>query len=382
MRWLRRLATGLLAVLLLLGAAFAGAWLFAERRLPVLLSYPESPFGTPSRPSPELERRTATRAYMGGIPAHLTCVGLEQAAFDALMTQVDARIEALTARWSTFRADSTLSTLNAVSAPSLEVDADTAALLSRSRALTEATGGVLDVTVGPIVALWKAAEKRDLLPTDDEVAAARALVGPAHWSLEDATVRREPGVRFDVNAIGEGAMADQAVALFRQAGCTRVLIELGGDVGLWHEEGQAPFRIGIDDPSDPSRLAATVEVEGGAIDTSGDYNRFFTIRGVRYGHVVDPRTGRPALPEVASATVVAPDTLTADAWDTALVALGWDEAQRVVEQRPELEAVLMHRDGRRWVSSGLTGKVRWLAEGADTRPGEAAPSDASSAQKR
>jgi thiamine biosynthesis lipoprotein len=216
---------------------------------------------------------------------------------------------------------------------------------------------VLDVTVLPIVELWKEAAEHDQLPSDGEVAGVLAHVGPARWSLAGTTVTREPGVRFDLNAVAEGAMADAALALLREAGCVRAIVELGGDVALHRAPGQPPFRIGVDDPGDPSRLLARLEVHAGAIDTAGDYQRFHTIRGRRYGHIVDPRTARPLDPELSSVTVLAPDALTADAWDTALFALGWQGAQDAIEAHPELEALLVHHDGRVWISKGLEGKV-------------------------
>lgn len=338
--------------------------LFSEQRLPAYLSYLPDPSkgAPPSRwhdpPRPADDRRVATRAYMGGIPAHLTCVGIAPAAFDALMVAVDARIAELEHRWSRYRPESLVSRLNAEDG-TFELEPETAALLAASREFTAASEGVLDVTVLPIVALWKDAEARGRLPSAAEIAAALALTGPERWRLEGGTLHREPGVRFDLNAVAEGAMADAALALFREAGCSRAIVELGGDVALYRTPGQPPFRIGVDDPRDTSRLFATVEVDAGAIDTAGDYNRFLVIDGQRYGHIVDPRTGRPVAPELVSATVVAPNALVADAWDTALFVLGWDAAQRVVEERPELEAVLVHHDGRVWVSKGLEGKVRF-----------------------
>jgi thiamine biosynthesis lipoprotein len=372
-RVLARVLVAALVVTLLAGVALVVLDLFTPRRSPALVTWLPTAWEQPADALRE-KRQVATRAYMGGIPAHLTCVGLTPDAFASVMARVDARIEELTARWSAWRDDSVLTRLNASSEASFEVDAETATLLARSRAFTEASEGALDVTVGPVVALWKAAEERDALPGAEELAGAKALVGPGLWSLEGRVVRRAPGVRFDVNAIGEGAMADEAVSLLRDAGCGRVLVELGGDVGLWHAPGQPPFRIGVKDPAAPDRLLATLEVEGGAVDTSGDYSRFFTIGGRRYGHVVDPRTAAPVPAGIASATVVAPDTLTADAWDTALVVLGWERAQQVVEERPELEAVLVHHDGRMWVSSGLQGKVHRVGEGSGDPPGGPTPS--------
>jgi len=361
-RWVFRIALALgLALLVLVLAAF----LFSEQRMPALISYLPTPSGAPPGGFPGVgaaasatDRRVATRAYMGGIPAHLTCAGIDPVAFDALMVKVDARIEAFEQAWSKYRAESTISRLNAAGR-TFEVDPETAGLLAASREFTAASEGALDVTVEPVIALWKSAEARGQEPSDDEIALALAAIGPERWGVEGATVHREPGVRFDVNAIAEGAMADAVLSMFRDAGCDRAIVELGGDIALYRASGQPPFRIGVDDPKDTTRLFATLEVDAGAVDTAGDYNRFLLIAGRRYGHIVDPRTGRPVAPELVSVTVVAPTALIADAWDTALFVLGWDAARRVVEARPELEAVLVHHDGRVWVSKGLEGKVRF-----------------------
>jgi len=173
-----------------------------------------------------------------------------------------------------------------------------------------------------------------------------------------------PGVQLDLSAIAKGYAVDAVVAELARDRPIGVLVEVGGEVrALGAKPGGVPWRVGIDDPDAPgSRLSAVALLTGGALATSGDYRRVRVIEGRRRTHVVDPRSGRPVEQRVASASVIAPSCMEADAVATALMVLGPEAGLAWVEDRPWLETLLMIREGDGVIEKrASSGWDRWLA---------------------
>ncbi len=217
----------------------------------------------------------------------------------------------------------------AAGGPPVKISDDLFLLLQRSLELSEASGGAFDVTVGPMVGLWRRARKTGQLPTEAELAEARRLVGWRKIILNDAARTAqltEPGMRLDLGGIAKGYAADAALAVLRKHGITRALFEMGGDIVV----GDAPpdaagWAIGIlgGDGAPDSRLT----LANCAISTSGDIEQFVEIDGRRYSHIVDPRTGLGLTTRVL-VTVIARDGLTSDSLATAISVIGDEQAAR------------------------------------------------------
>jgi thiamine biosynthesis lipoprotein len=233
--------------------------------------------------------------------------------------------------------------------------------------LARETGGAFDPTVAPLVALWGfGAQAADTPPTVEELEQARRRVGwrLLEWREAGRLARRVAGVQLDLSAIAKGHAVDAIVAELARDRPIGVLVEVGGEVrALGAKPGGEPWRVGIDDPDAPgSRLSAVVFLTGGALATSGDYRRVRVIEGKRRTHVVDPRSGLPVEQKVASASVVAPTCMEADAVATALMVLGPDQGLAWVEDRPWLETLLMVRVGEGAIEErASSGWDRWLA---------------------
>lgn len=239
-----------------------------------------------------------------------------------------AEIERLEASFSDWRPDSELSQLSerAGSGP-VAVSEDLFAILARARELSAATDGAFDVTVGPLVALWRTARRTRALPDPDELERARALVG---WRKVDLDPDRrtvalaEPGMRLDLGGIGKGFACQRALDLLARRGFERALVQMGGDIVC----GAAPRgREGweIDVGGEIRR------VHDCAVATSGDSEQHVDIGGVRYSHVVDPRTGL-GLTHRTAVTILAPDGATADALATAIGVRACTNADGVLER--------------------------------------------------
>ncbi len=244
------------------------------------------------------------------------------------ITAADAALRSVEAHMSTHLEDSEISRFNAAQ-PGLAVPVspETMEVLEASRQLAEQTHRAFDVTCRPIVEVWTKAAKEDKLPADAELAAALALVGWDKIALRRRAVeKRAFSGGVDLGGIAKGYGIDRAVAAMKDAGAIGGLVDVGGDVRCF---GRRPaggkWRIGIRNPftKDRTDLIGRLRLSRGAVCTSGNYERYWTIKGERYSHIVDPRTGRP-VDEAPSVTVVAPTAMVADAWATALSVLGRD----------------------------------------------------------
>lgn len=254
---------------------------------------------------------------------------------------------------------------------------ETRRVIASALELARETGGAFDPTVAPLVALWGfGAQAADSPPGLAELEQARRRVGwqKLEWRPGERLARRVPGVQLDLSAIAKGYAVDAIVAELASDLPIAALVEVGGEVrALGAKPGGVPWRVGIDDPDAPgSRLSAVVHLTGAALATSGDYRRVRLVEGRRLTHVVDPRSGLPVEQRVASASVIAPTCMEADAIATALMVLGPDAGLAWVEDRPWLEVLLLIREGEgSFERRASRGWVRWQVPERQARLSEA-----------
>jgi len=279
----------------------------------------------------------------------------------------------------------------------IEVDPLVTSCLSAAREVYDMTDGAFDPTVGPLLELWRKAQERNRLPTEEELSAARALVGmdavqilafmaqKPLAELEPLPSRGGPtpkpedlvkpmylvgldeeGMALDLGGIAKGYIVGRMAQRMVQSGVLAALVDTGGDV---YAEGQRPLNlvapgsarakpgfaeatpggdrrwgVGIQDPrypDDRTRLFTAVHVRDQAVVTSGHYARGYTVEGRRFSHIIDPRTGWPVNERLASVTVVAPDAATADGLATALEVLGVEKGMELVEKTAGVECLLL-----------------------------------------
>ncbi|MFQ3649109.1 MAG: FAD:protein FMN transferase [Gemmataceae bacterium] len=202
-------------------------------------------------------------------------------------------------------------------------------VLARAQQVSRDSQGAFDVTIGPVVALWRKARRNARLPDATALQAARALVDWRQVVLDPdkQTVQlKQKGMRLDLGGIAKGYAADEMLAILRKQGLNRALIAAGGDLRAGDAPpGKSGWTVAIqpiEPKGDPTKEGPRyLSLVNAAVSTSGDAEQFIEIDGVRYSHIVDPRTGL-GLPGRVSATVVAPDGITADSLATALAILG------------------------------------------------------------
>jgi thiamine biosynthesis lipoprotein len=229
------------------------------------------------------------------------------------------RIEA---KYSRYRADSVVSRINAAAGGEpVAIDEETATLLAFAGTCFQASGGLFDATSGILRRAWNFAGAR--VPTDAELAPLLALIGWRHVQVSAGTVRLAiPGMELDFGGFGKEYAVDRAVAILASHGIGSAMVDLAGDVAiLGTQPGGSPWRVGIRHPRRPGAIVAALDVHSGAIATSGDYERFVEVDGMRHCHVLDPRTGRSAR-GLASVTVQAPSCLVAGSATTVAMLMG------------------------------------------------------------
>jgi thiamine biosynthesis lipoprotein len=260
------------------------------------------------------------------------------------------------ARLSVYRPDAALFAVNArAHAAPVPVDAPTFALLERAARLAEATGGAFDLTVGPLLALWGlAGDGEGNVPTDEEVAAALRLVGMGRVVRLDPDARTVafalPGVRLDPGALGKGYALERARDALREAGVRNALLHGGTSsvCALGAPGGTSDgWRVALQHPLDPgARLAAVTLWDGDALGVSAAHGKtFHAADGRRFGHVLDPRTGRPADAALLAAAVLPDAAADADAVSTALLVRGVEGLEPLAAAFPGAALLVAWGDG-------------------------------------
>lgn len=278
----------------------------------------------------------------------LTLYGGEADALDAARD----RVLELDALLSVTDPDSDIAVLNREGTAALSPD--TAKLLEQALELCAQTDGALDITIYPVVRAWGFTTGNYTVPDDGTLAALLKRVDYTRVTLEDGAAVLPRGTEIDLGAVAKGWTGDELAGLLREKGVESALLELGGNI---HTLGSRPdgsdWRVAVRDPADAENYLGVVSVSNQAVITSGGYERYFERDGIRYWHIMDPRTGAPARSGLASVTVVADSGLYGDALSTALFVMGRDAALDFWRARRDFEAVLVSEDGSVTVTAGL-----------------------------
>jgi FAD:protein FMN transferase len=277
------------------------------------------------------------------------------------------QVDAIEARISIYRDSSELAAVNAAAGDWVAVSADTRSLLERALKLHDATAGAFDIAAGPLVRCWGFLRREGRTPSDDELAEAVAASGTRWLELDrdGGRVRlARAGGELNPGGIGKGWAIDRAVEWLAESGVESVLLH-GGQSSVRARGTQGPtlpgrsgWKVGLRHPLRAGRRLATLTLVDQALGTSGSGTQFFVERGRRIGHILDPRTGRPA-EGVISATVLAPSAAEADALATAAYVLGEAGLDRIAPTGGKTAAVLVLP-----AASGLRLVIANLAEPA------------------
>ncbi|GGW65049.1 FAD:protein FMN transferase [Alishewanella tabrizica] len=255
----------------------------------------------------------------------------QQPELTALQHLLDTELELINDLMSTYRPESELMRFNRqLTTESFQLSPQTASVIAEALRIGEQSGGILDVTVGPLVELWGFGAQGRIThaPESSALVAIRDYVGIDKLTLNENVLRKhEPRVAVDLSTIAKGYGVDRLAEILLAEGYTQFMVDIGGDMRVGGEKPTGPWKIAVEKPVSQARAVQRIlAVENMSLATSGDYRNYFEENGIRYSHLIDPRTGMPIQHRTVSSTVLHPAAMTADAYATTLNVLPVDEA--------------------------------------------------------
>lgn len=277
---------------------------------------------------------------------------------------INQAFQAFHHRWHAWEPGGLVGKMNSAIAEgrSITVPEDMQAFILKSQALTRSSLGYFDPGIGALIDLWgfHGETFKGPPPSDDKIQqwlAKRPSILQLHVQ-GNQVISTNPEVKLDFGGNAKGLALDMAIEYMREAGIQSGIVNIGGDMkALGEKPNGQPWRIGVTNPFDKNSLLAEIDLHGGeSLVTSGTYERFFTWKGQRFSHILNPNTGRPAK-GIVSVTVLHPDAVTADAAATALLAAGPTHWQAVAAQMGIDTYAIVFATGKQILSPAM--QTRW-----------------------
>ncbi len=315
--------------------------------------------GLPGNPLGLLGANPPLKRFEYSLPRMGTMFRIEMYSADAAQASkaaeaAFARAEELEQIMSDYRPDSELMRVarEGAEAP-FPVSSDLYDVLAKSIWTSELSGGVFDVSIGPVVNIWRAARKSGRLPDPRDIAKAKALVDYRNIELDPThhtVFLKRAGMLLDLGAIGKGYAADQMLAVLESQGIRQAMVQAGGEVVVGEPPpGSSGWKVGVDsaDADAGGGAPCTLLLRTAAVSTSGDEHQFLELNGHRYSHVIDPATGW-ALEGESSTTVIAKESVTADALCTAFSLMSVEDGMRAAEALPGVSVLWVRQENAGW----------------------------------
>lgn len=244
--------------------------------------------------------------------------------------------------------------INHANGEPVEVSDDTEAVLRCAAEISEKSGGAFDITIAPASTMWDFTSEKAELPDAAALAAAAELVDYSKIRMEGNTVLMPAGMMIDLGGIAKGYIADRVKAWLEERGVEHAILSFGGNiVAIGKKPDGSDWKVGVQDIDKPTgEHMLVVRNSGGSTVTSGIYERGFELDGVRYHHLLNPKTGWPEQNELASVTILSESSMEGDALATAAFVLGTEEGLTLIEGLEGIEAVFIARDRQVTYSSG------------------------------
>lgn len=283
-----------------------------------------------------------------------------------LKQDIEAELQKVDNSLSPFNKTSIITKINNNQDP--EVNEMFAEVFTLAEKVSGETGGAFDITVAPLVNMWGFGTKQFHKPDKESVDSLMQYVGFSKVKLVGKHVQKSnPNIQLDCSGIAKGYGCDVVARFFQSKGIKNFMIEIGGEiVTSGNNEKRLPWSIGVTKPTDDSlqsnqELQTVLNVTDKAMATSGNYRNFYMDGDRKLAHTIDPHTGYPVQHSLLSATVLAKDCATADAYATAFMVLGVDKAKAVLQKHPELMAYFIYagKNGKMevWFSPSLKDKI-------------------------
>jgi thiamine biosynthesis lipoprotein len=240
----------------------------------------------------------------------------------------------------------------------VRVSPETVEVIKRAQEGSKLSDGAFDITVGPLVQLWRKARERGMPPEMEEVKETLNLVNftnlKTHYGGKVSL--RKKGMNIDLGGIAKGYAVDRAFELLKGLGYRNLVVNAGGDLRVGGSKPEGPWSIGIQHPRDPEKIIARISLSDTAVATSGDYEKFFIHQGKRYHHILNPKNGFPAK-GCQSVTILHKEGITADALATAIFVLGPEKGYALCQKLEGVDCLIVDKEGDTTLSPGLKGRI-------------------------
>ena len=301
-------------------------------------------------PGKQTEKDSGYHMVMGTF-ARVVVVAKDLTAAEKCIDSALMQIRKVDESMSDYKSDSEISKINRNAfKEAVSINQPTYMVLQKSIEYSKQTDGAFDITVGPLVELFRKAKQQQSLPTQEEINDARSKVGYEKLKLDDEnwTVQfTVEGMRLDLGGIAKGYAVDKAVEVMQGRGAIGGMVDLGGDIRCFG----APFKgrnywiIGLQNPntnknSTKNEVLLKLKMTNEAVATSGDYQQFFEIDGKRHSHIIDRKTGTSA-EGLSSVTIIANKAIDADALATTVSVMGVEKGLELIDEIQDVEAILI-----------------------------------------
>ncbi len=283
-------------------------------------------------------------------------------AIDSILKDIDRSL-------STYVPVSIISRINN-NEPDILVDPYFTDVFNKSMEVSQRTEGLFDVTVGPLVNAWGFGFSKKANIDSTRIDSMLQYVDYKMLNLDgNRLIKQKKEIQLDFNAIAQGYTVDVLASYLNKKGVENYLVELGGELIAKGKKNTESWKVGIDQPtqntSSERKLEAIIELTNRALCTSGNYRKFYEEDGKRFAHILDPRTGFPARQNILSATVIADDTMTADAYATAFMVMGLDRSKQFLEENKDLnlEVFFIYDENNTWktyTSESLKNRIKQI----------------------
>jgi thiamine biosynthesis lipoprotein len=243
----------------------------------------------------------------------------------------------------------------------IEVSPETLHVVKKSIDISELSEGGFDITVGPLIELWRKARGKGYPPSEKDLKKSLGLVGfrKVLINQEGKIFLKESGMSIDLGGIAKGYAVDKAFELLNNLGYRNLIVNAGGDLRAGGLKWGQPWSIGIQDPRIPDKILGKVSFTEGTIATSGDYEKYFMYQGKRYHHILNPRNGLPA-EKCQSVTIFYKDGMISDAFSTTVFVLGPEKGYSLCQRERGMDCLIVDKEGKIILSPGLKDRISFI----------------------
>ncbi len=330
------------------------------KRTDKIASLKKVKFGDKSGTGQKQELKLFKKAGLSmGTLFEMTAYASDKYKVEKAFNEVFKELNRLDYLMSNYKDDSALSKINknAASGPT-DCDKELAYVIEQSLQYSNVTDGAFDITIGPLMKKWGFFKKQGQVPDKGEIESTLQSVSYKNITIEESvkkSLSKDPGTiktvyfknagtEIDLGGIGKGYAVDKAVKVLKGNGIDSALINFAGNIYTYGTPpGKDSWVIGLQHPRKSEGLLGTFEIKNRAVSTSGDYEKFFTIDGKRYSHIIDPRTGNP-VKGIVSVTIVTDSATRADALSTGGFVLGLEKGMALIEKLSDVEGIIIYED--------------------------------------